>query len=74
MSWSEMPAAQVYSIGWCEVLNMSKSAMIVRYLGEKEWIPYSQIAESSDLNNESVRGDEGEMIVTDWLARQREWI
>jgi hypothetical protein len=71
----EYSPSRGYSVGWCEVLVVGDKAMLVRDVdGERVWYPHSQIAERNDLHKESVKGDEGEMIITDWLARQRGWI
>ena len=41
------------------------SAMLVEIDAEEYWIPYSQIHDNSEVQEE---GDEGELIVTEWLA------
>lgn len=38
-----------------------------------EWIPFSQIAEDSEINRESEAGDEGTLIISKWIAEQKGW-
>lgn len=39
--------------------------------GEKEWVPKSQIHATSDVNDV---GDDGLLVVTAWIAKQKGWI
>jgi hypothetical protein len=54
-----------------EVKYMSGKAMLVDIDGEDYWIPYSQIAGHSQLDNCSEKGDEGVLVIAEWLAEKK---
>lgn len=52
-----------------ECVRETPSALLVRDEdGAEEWWPRSQIHADSDIQGE---GDEGDLVVTAWLARER---
>jgi len=38
---------------------------------DEEWIPYSQIDDSSTIHGESEEEAEGELIISGWLASKK---
>ncbi len=47
----------------------SERAIRVQIDDKEHWIPISQIDEESDVK---VEGDEGRLVVTKWIAEQKE--
>ena len=42
--------------------------------GTKEaWVPKSQIESDSEITEDSEEGDEGELVVSDWIASEKGW-
>jgi hypothetical protein len=62
------------SLGEGLVKAVTKQSILVytEDFGE-EWIPLSQIHDDSELYDNAKRGDEGELVVTQWLADKRGW-
>jgi hypothetical protein len=75
-------------VGWVRVEARGKKALLCRSVEGHEcqltgakWIPFSQLRPHpvprgkvmTDINEESQRGDEGDLYVTAWLAKQEEW-
>lgn len=52
-------------------LHSGDNALLCEVDDEEEWIPYSQIAEDSEVTDE---GDEGSLIVSWWLAEKKGWV
>ena len=38
---------------------------------DEEWVPLSQVSDDSEVMDE---GDEGTLIVTNWIAEQKGWV
>lgn len=57
----------------CEmvVAPRNKDAMLVLIDDEKYWFPYSQICDSSEINKDSDKGEEGTITVSEWIAVQK---
>ncbi len=49
----------------------TKKAMCVEYEGEYTWIPHSQLHDDSELWQQSVKGDEGTLVIPRWLANEK---
>ena len=67
------------SIGQFKVIKASKQAIMVRPLDDEArenlreptaWFPNSQVHDDSEVYKE---GQEGQLIITDWLAEKRGW-
>lgn len=63
--------SETHSIKEAECVKESTDAILVLFDGEEHWIPKSQIDPESEVQGE---GDDGELIVTQWLAEQRGWV
>ena len=46
-------------------------AILVEIGGEEHWIPQSQILDDSQVWR---KGDEGELVVTEWIAIEKELV
>lgn len=58
-------------IASCSVISATSAAVLVRiegYEGGNVWIPQSQIHDDSEV---SKLGDEGDLIITQWIAEQK---
>lgn len=60
--------AEQHSIPDVECLKESTDAILVVIEGDEYWIPKSQILGDSEVQGE---GDDGELIVTQWIAEQK---
>jgi hypothetical protein len=60
--------AEPHSIPDVECLKESTDAILVAIEGDEYWIPKSQILEESEVQGE---GDDGELIITQWIAEQK---
>ena len=56
-----------------QVITQTGKAVLVRSMefNDEFWIPQSQIHEDSDVWK---TGQEGDMLVTEWLAIQKGWL
>jgi hypothetical protein len=61
------------SLGQAKVIKDSGKALLVEAdeLDAEEWIPKSQIHEDSEIFEDGQ--EDGELIVSTWLARERGW-
>lgn len=53
------------------VKHATEKALLVEHEGEELWIPLSQIDGDSEIYAEHQVGEEGVLVVTDWLAEQK---
>ena len=42
--------------------------------GEEVWIPNSQIDDDSEIWGESDKGEEGKLVISEWLATKKGWL
>ena len=42
--------------------------------GEEVRIPNSQIDDDSEIWNESEKGEEGKLVISEWLATKKGWL
>ena len=57
------------------VKHKTSSALLVDDGSSNEvWIPISQIMFDSEINEDSEPGDTGELVVAEWIAKDRGWI
>ncbi len=49
--------------------HATQKAILVEVDGVEVWIPQSQITDSSEVWKE---GDEGTLVITEWIATQKE--
>ena len=57
-----------------EILRATDLALHCKIDGEKVWIPKSQILDGSNFGDDSEEGDEGELIIPEWLAIEKELV
>ncbi|MGD2215169.1 MAG: hypothetical protein PVJ64_00380 [Gemmatimonadales bacterium] len=53
------------------VIAQGKAAVLVEIDEEEYWIPYSQIHDDSEICSQSERGEEGQIIISEWIAEQK---
>lgn len=54
------------------VLKVSEKALKCEIDGDIHWMPISQIIKAeSDLTDRSEAGDEGTLVVTEWIATEK---
>lgn len=61
-------------VGQVKIIRLSGAAMLVESLGDgprEAWIPFSQIKDGSDLTRDSDEGDEGTLVIPQWLASEK---
>jgi hypothetical protein len=49
-------------------LKETEAAILVEIEGEQHWIPQSCVTDASEVWKE---GDEGTLVITDWIAQQK---
>lgn len=54
-----------------EVQAVTAKALLVRYEGEDQWIPLSQVHKDSEVTK---KGDSGLLIIPLWLAKEKGWV
>jgi len=54
-----------------ECIAMTADAILCVIDEEKHWIPKTQILEDSDVKEQ---GDEGTLLITQWIAEQKELV
>jgi hypothetical protein len=42
--------------------------------GEEVWIPNSQVHDDSEIWDESKIGEEGKLVIPEWLALKKGWL
>jgi hypothetical protein len=52
-----------------KVVAETAAALLCKIEGEKQWIPRSQIDDESECRD---KGDEGTLVISQWLATQME--
>jgi len=64
-----------------EVKAKTDKALMVMPAGNKQkasgvsvWIPLSQVSVHSEIGRESKIGDSGSLEVSEWIAKQKEWL
>ena len=61
--------------GEFEVVHATPDALLISdYCGTEIWIPKSKIDEESELDPDSKEGDEGMLILPEWLAIEKELV
>jgi len=62
-----------FEIGDTRCIQETSQAILVESpeLDEAEWIPQSQVEDESEVYR---KGDEGVLIISDWLAEKRGWL
>jgi len=73
MSWSDDNGG--FFLGQCKVLQVTDKAFLLDSdeVGEV-WIPKSQILEDSELDAQSTFGDKGAVEISEWFAKQKDWL
>lgn len=70
-----MPRRDVVKFEDCRVVAVSQRthSVLVEHedWDEPIWFPDSQIDDDSEIYSESLRNDEGTLIVTEWIAKQK---
>lgn len=57
----------------CEVKAVTKKAVLVQIDDKECWIPESQIhADSEIYAKSSKKGDKGKIVMSEWIAEQKE--
>lgn len=60
-----------YSMGEGKCIRETDAAILVRVDGEQHWIPKSNISDDSEVYK---NGDEGGVVITQWLAEQKGFV
>lgn len=59
-----------YELGEALVLTVTEKAVLVQVEGEEIWVPKSILHEDSEIDEESEKDDEGDVLVKTWWAEQ----
>ncbi len=57
--------------GTVTVLHATEAALKVDYEGEEMWIPFSQIDDDSEIYKKDQVGETGELVISEWMAKQK---
>ena len=49
----------------------TQKAILVTYEGKDTWVPKTQILDDSEV---FAKGDEGLLVITEWIAKQKDWL
>lgn len=60
--------------GIFEVKANTGRAILVEDEAGKTWVPVSQICDESELDADSEPGDEGELVLPEWLAVEKGFV
>jgi hypothetical protein len=63
-----------FSINVTVKATTDKAVLVEDEDGKEEWVPVSQIDASSAISEESMVDDEGELVMTEWIARKKGWL
>ncbi len=55
------------------VLRTSELAVHVQVEGEEIWVPKSVLTDEGDIDEDSEKGDEGDIVVRTWWAEKEGW-
>lgn len=69
-----MATALVTIEGCFVTLALDKSFRVVTGRGQEVWVPRSQLADTGDIVSDSSEGDEGDLVIPEWLAQEKELI
>lgn len=61
-------------VGEVEVWAKTDKAVLCIIEGTEEWIPFSQLHESSAITRDSLRGESGNLVISSWLAREKGYV
>lgn len=61
-------------IGYVEVVAETEDAVCVDFYEEEIWIPRSQIADDSEVSRDALRGDSGNLSISEWFATKKDLI
>lgn len=56
---------------WTVECTTSAAIMVTDDAGDAYWVPRSQICDESDIDEDSEAGDEGILILPEWLAIEK---
>lgn len=51
-----------------------KALLIENGEGEEHWIPFSQIHDDSEIYENAKKGDQGKLVISEWLAKKCGWV
>lgn len=60
--------SEMIEIEECRLIHQTYKAGLFEVDGEEVWIPWSQVDEGCELE---FNGDEGTLIITEWIAEQK---
>ena len=60
-----------YVLDDVECLHATDRAILVRIGEDKEWIPKSQLRDGNEV---LAPGDAGTLVISGWLAQQKDWV
>lgn len=69
MEWTEYDSKHVESSEFVKCLRETPKAILVDVGGEELWFPKSQLSEDNEVSEE---GDEGVLIISQWIAEQKD--
>jgi len=62
---------------WQETVTVKRKtvkAILVVYEEVEGWVPFSQIVDGSEIYEASTVGDEGVLVIPEWLAGEKGWM
>ena len=68
MAWKEEGEPVEFS---AKVMAKSEKAVLVSIEGEEMWIPFSQIKSDRDFWENAEKGDEGDLLISEWIAGEK---
>lgn len=58
----------------CKYISSTERAILVEVDGDRDWVPKSQISDSSVDLDDLERGDMVTITIPEWLAEEKEFI
>lgn len=52
-------------------IKETDKALLCRIKGEEHWIPKSQITDDSEVYTDQEDGNQGTLVLTEWIAKQK---
>lgn len=52
----------------------AKAILVEDEDGNEVWSPNSQIDDDSEIWEDSEKGEEGKLVISEWLATQKGWL
>ena len=63
----------IFSIAVKVKAKTELAILVVSEDGDEAWVPFSKILDGSEIDEDGDVGDEGKLLIPEWLAEDRGW-